>query len=280
MKPVLPFSAAAIAVCIVTSLGAALAAEPIPITADQAFDAAAMHSDPKNGTPANVLLIDVRDPAEYFFNGTAGAVEAIHFRGHKGTDVTVEPDWGKVRLVYGGRFIKYAVKERPRFARVANIANLEIEPLAYGVPLWRFDASDKWGTPEERAIEEGEFVAAITDLLAKLPEEDKPDKVILYCRTGGRSSIAGRLLIQEGLFYWGEVYEIDDPADQNGRGGFSGPAWSGNSTAYNGYNGYGGFPGRQTPPDRNSDVHASVSWLDSGLPVATAVKPDPEAPPD
>jgi rhodanese-related sulfurtransferase len=265
---------ALLAVGVASILGAALAADPIPITADQAFDAVTMQVDPETGGPANVLLIDVRDPVEYFFNGAAGAVTKIHLKGYRGKGARVTPEGGKVRLVHDGKFVEYWVKGHYRLTRVAEIDNLDMEPLAYNVPLWRFDVTtNNWET--DHSAEEAAFVTNMAALVDALPDAEYcsgcPFKVILYCRTGGRSTLAGRL-IADVLFNANDVYEIDDPAGQNGRGGFSGPAWSATSADYNGYNGYGGFPGRQTPPDGRSDVHASVSWLDSGLPVVTTVK--------
>jgi len=279
MKLLRPSLRAALAIFAATAFGTVLAADPIPITADQAFDAVTMHIDPETGDPANVVLIDVRDPVEYFFNGAAAEVTKIYLKGNRGKGRAVAPDWGKVRLLHDGKFIEYWVDGRYQRTQVAQISDLGMEALAYNIPLWWYDVADGWGDLDERQDEQEAFVEAMADFAANFPEEGSPDpdaphKVILYCRTGGRSSIAGGL-IAGSLFDAADVYEIDDPAHQNGRGGFSGPAWSTSSTAYNGYNGYAGFPGRETPPDPREDVHASVSWLDSGLPVITTVKPLP-----
>jgi rhodanese-related sulfurtransferase len=87
--------------------------------------------------------------------------------------------------------------------------------------------------------------------------------LILYCRTGGRSSAAGAGVDDLGLGV--TVYEIDIADPNGGHGGFSGSPYK------NAYNGYVGFPGRPT----GNQQYESASWLDAGLPVTTQFRAVP-----
>lgn len=230
---------------------------PIPITADEAFDAVAMQTD-----DAPVILIDVRDPDEIFFNGAAARVTKIHLGGKKGD---VVPDDGKVRLLNEGKFIEYSEYGRYRRVQVAEVEGLETEALAINIPFW-LRTGGEWVNDLART---GEFYNDIKALA-------RPDTVvILYCRSGGRSSAAGKLILNgrdeedddydlEPLPFY-DVYEIDidDPTDPStaNHGGFSGPEY------VNAYNGHAGFPGRLT----EVQPVPSVSWMDAGLPVKRAV---------
>jgi len=188
---------------------------PSPITADQAFDAVTMQVDPDTGNPAYVLLVDVRDPGEYLSSGAAAAVEKIHFlrRGK-----TVEPKWGKVRLLDNGKFIEYRIPNdhkrygRSRYdhttyqrVRVDEIESIETTPLAYNVKLW--------GQTENGWDWSSEAVDAFYETLKRLLESEQPDAVILYCRTGGRSSLAGQLVLNgyynfQGVVHPGRPHEL------------------------------------------------------------------------
>jgi rhodanese-related sulfurtransferase len=84
--------------------------------------------------------------------------------------------------------------------------------------------------------------------------------VILYCRSGGRSTDCTYEFDTDAF---SAVYEIDDPAGNRGFGGFEGNSYK------NVYNGYRGFPGRQT----GVQTVPSVSWKDLGLPMKTSINP-------
>jgi rhodanese-related sulfurtransferase len=235
---------AMVTVVAVTAVNTVLAAPPIPITADETFDAVRMRAD--------VALVDVRDPVETFFSGTPAAVKKIHLLDDKTEGI--EPDLGKVRLVQEGKFLEYSVRGRYQRMQVDKVSSLETEPLAFNIPYWRRTPSG-WDTSS---------VPAFYDAISKLAGDY--NVLILYCRTGGRSSLAGAG-VDPALF--DRVYEIDDPDGNNAYGGFSGPTYN------NAYNGSLGFPGRLT----ETQDHPSVSWLDSGLPVTTSVKPIPSSRP-
>ena len=262
MRRVLPYVQAAAAVFAIAPFSATFADAPKPITADDAFDAVQMQVFPQTNIRASVVLVDVRDPLEYFSSGAAAEVTKIHFVNEK--KAAVEPELGKVRLIHEGKFLEYRVNDRYERTQVAKVGSLDTKALAYNVPFWRRNTSG-WDKTSE-----GAFYEAIAEDFAPYY-----DVLILYCRTGGRSSLAGEGVIERGLFPADSVYEIDDPVPgpdgktKNGYGGFSGPTFG------NAYNGYAGFPGRLTPPDPTSADHASVSWLDSGLPIVTTQIPAP-----
>jgi rhodanese-related sulfurtransferase len=244
MKLILSYLGAMITAVALTASTTAAADPPIPITADEAFDAVQMQVDPATGTAASVVLVDVRDPVEYFFTGAPAQVTKIYLLDEK----EVVPDWGKVRLLHEGKFIEYGLDGRYKRTQVDKISRLEAQVLALNIPFW-LRTPDGWDKTSE-----DDFYLAINELAVDY------DVLILYCRTGGRSSLAGDG-VDPTLFF--TVYEIDDPKGKNGSGGFSGPSYS------RAYNGYVGFPGRLTD---NQD-HPSVSWSDSGLPIATTVMP-------
>ena len=235
---------------------------PIPITADEAFDAMAMQIDPA-GSGAPVILIDVRDPDEIFFNGAAARVTKIHLGEKKGD---VMPDDGKVRLLNEGKFIEYSEDGRYRRVQVAEVEGLETEAMAINIPFW-LRTDGEWVNDLANT---GEFY----DEIAALEETYPPDTaLILYCRTGGRSSRAGQLILNgrdedddeydlDPLSFY-NVYEIDDPSGTPNHGGFSGPEYA------SAFNGHAGFPGRLT----EVQPVPSASWMDAGLPVKRAVLP-------
>lgn len=235
---------------------------PIPITADAAFDAVTMQLDPKTGLGTTVVLVDVRDPLEYFSSGAAAEVTEIHFL--DGTDPVV-PDGGKVRLLHEGKFVDYRLGGVHQRTQVAKIDSLKTAPLAFNIPFWR-----RTDTGWDKSTEDI-FYDAVDGLNADY------DVLILYCRTGGRSSPAGQLIINgrddpdaplPPLSFW-KVYEIDRPDGESGYGGFSGPSYNDR------YNGYAGFPRRLT----DTEEFPAVSWTDTGLPVKRAVKQIPQTEP-
>jgi rhodanese-related sulfurtransferase len=242
---------AAIPILGVALIGAALADPPIPITADEAFDAVIQQVVPGTTYSARVALIDIRDPIEYSFSGAAATVLKIHLNNSKGRTIEIVPD-DKVRLIQGGKAIKYRVNGRYQRMLVSKIKAMDLEPLALNIPFWRRTADGKsWN----------QDTAPFYDAIEALA--DAYDVLILYCRTGGRSSAAGAGVDDLGLGV--TVYEIDIADPNGGHGGFSGSPYK------NAYNGYVGFPGRPT----GNQQYESASWLDAGLPVTTQFRAVP-----
>lgn len=238
-------------------VSASFALEPIPIDAETAFDSVTRGIMPGSGEQpgtTRVALIDIRDPVEYYFSGAAARVMELILKDREGNEITIDPV-GKTRLLYGGKVLEYQVAGMARWTLVSMVSKLVTAPIADNVPFW-LRASDGKGWADT-ATTEAAFYDAIDDYMSGF------DVVILYCRTGGRSTLAARGILDRYPEREGDVYEIDDPSGLNLFGGFSG------STYANAYNGHPGFPGRfsmnREPP--------SASWLDSGLPVTTAFKP-------
>jgi rhodanese-related sulfurtransferase len=234
-----------LALVAIAGISAAVADEPIPITADEAFDAVQMQAIPIDGGPARVALVDVRDPLEYFSSGAPAQVTKLVISGEE-----IVPYAGKARLLPGGKIQYYVDPENALTVSIADVDSLSVDAIAINVPFWRRTESG-WKDNAKN------FYPVIKRLARDY------DVLILYCRTGGRSSLAGEGVIDRGLFDARDVYEIDDP--ENGkasRGGFSG------STYANVYNGHAGFPGRPT-------AQGPISWMDSGLPIVTAKTPLP-----
>jgi rhodanese-related sulfurtransferase len=258
MKLKLSVMQALLTIVTASAFAASFADEPIPITANEAFDAVQMQSVPGTYVPgsASVVLVDARDPVEYYFNGAAAAATSIVLDSGK----EIIPDWGKVRLIDDAKFIEYRVDGHYRRILVKKVAQIYTEGIAVNIPYWRWDGT-AWNKDTEP------FMVAVEALAF-----GDYDTVILYCRTGGRSSAAGRAIIDAG-FFGSNVYEIDNPEDGlSSEGGFSGPVYGSFNDGY-AHNGYSGFPGRITPPDPKLTQDASVSWLDSGLPIVSTVLP-------
>jgi rhodanese-related sulfurtransferase len=244
--------------------------QPEPISAEEAFDAVQRQVFPGTDSEATVILVDVRDPQEVLSSGAAAAVKEIVIGGN-----TIEPKLGAVRLTKNGESIEYR-DAHGNLVSVAlrEITSLDIEAIAYNIKLW--DQTESGFDLKPQALKK--IARAFAKDLVALIDETQADVVIVYCRTGGRSSFAGQFILN-GMYtfredtFWSnrlpypiEVYEIDDPDGTNGRGGFSGPDYSGV------FNGYAGFPGRSTV----TQAVPSVSWKDSGLPVKRETKALPD----
>ena len=219
-----------------------------PISADQAFDAYANQVDPESGESANVIIVDVRTAAEYFWVGTPAEVKSIV---PKFGD-EIKPYQGKVKLRLGGRFLKFKVENdghlRPVFLPVSQVDAIKTSPIADHIPLKTWD--------EERCSLDDDNTDFFRDQLEALAGEDTV--IILMCRSGKRSNFKD--FAREDFK---AVYEIDQPDGTDGRGGFEGTNYS------SVYNGYRGFPGRFTRKQESP----SVSWADSGLPIHIGAKP-------
>jgi rhodanese-related sulfurtransferase len=226
--------------------GTSLAADvlPIPITAEQAFNAVQTQTDPITGEDKFVALVDVRTRAEYFWVGAASQVnEIITTRGK-----SIVPDNGKVLLTRNGRFLRFKINGRHKRLQVKKVSEIFLSPLAINIPFKLWDEAT--GTLSENP----NFISEIEGL------EDDYNVLIFFCRSGGRSEDCLGDFNTE-LFY--AIYEIDQPDGKSGRGGFEGTSYS------NVYNGYRGFPKRLT----EIQEHPSVSWKDAGLPIKTSVNP-------
>jgi rhodanese-related sulfurtransferase len=249
--------------------------QPEPITADEAFDAFQRQVYPRTDLDATVILLDVRDPQEALSSGAAAAVNEISLVGE---EEIIEPEFGEVRLTASGESIEYRSKEANTLVvvPVQEIDSLDIEAIAYNIKLW--DQTESGFDLKPQALKRAARAFA-KDFVA-LIDETQASVVIVYCRTGGRSSFAGQLLLNGMYTFQGntyssnrlpypypiDVYEIDDPEGNNGHGGFSGPDYGGV------FNGYAGFPGRIT----DTQGVSSVSWKDAGLPIKRETKPLPE----
>ncbi len=104
----------------------------------------------------------------------------------------------------------------------------------------------KWDEATQSKEKNKSFKKEIENLSGKY------DVLILMCRSGKRTS---KCEFNFALFK--SVYEIDDPAGANGKGGFQGTSYKET------YNGYRVYPERKM----KSQKADSVTWNDYGLPV-------------
>ena len=222
------------------AIGIVYADDPVPITAEQAFDAYANQVDPATGDAASVAIVDVRTTAEYYWVGTCAQVDEIITT--KG-DVII-PENGKVKLKANSRILRFDVDGHPRALHVKHVEKIETSAIATHIPYMTWDDENCEKVDNENFADE---INALAD-----EEGEDIDIVIMMCRSGKRTSDA---VFDFSLFT--EVYEIDQPDGKNGRGGFQGTSYS------DAYNGFRGFPGRTT----SFQEHESVSWSDAGLPI-------------
>jgi rhodanese-related sulfurtransferase len=217
---------------------------PVPITAEQAFDAIQTQTDPISGESTSVALVDVRSRAEYFWVGSACQVDKIVTT--KG--FSLAPDLGKAKLSGNGFHLIFHINGRPIRLHTAGISEIQLSPIALNIPykLWDEETGTLFLNPD--------FVTTVNNLSSDY------DVVIFFCRSGGRSE-ACLGDIDTSLFE--TIYEIDQPDGKSGRGGFEGTSYS------DVYNGYRGFPRRFT----GRQEHPSVSWKDAGLPIKTSINP-------
>lgn len=242
--------------------------DPVPITAEQAFDAVTTGVDPITGIDygaGNVVIVDLRTPAEYQFQGTAGKVDSILLKGATGSLV---PDLGKARLTHNGQFLEYTLGGEKRKTQVDQVARLVISPIAVNIPCATWNQVTKEMDPSPEI-----FVKGFEELA-----NDGVQVVITMCNSGGRSTACLAKLISDNLASrFKAFYEIDQAGDQYfnpekklhlaGLGGWQGSVYG------SAYNGSAGFPGRRTGTQpvrgwkQGAPVGPSVSWRDSGLPI-------------
>ena len=219
---------------------------PIPITAEKAFDAVQMQIDPFTGEGKKVALVDVRTRAEYFWVGAACQVDEIL----TSTEESIIPDLGKVLLSRNGRFLLFELNGRHKRLQTKKISKIALSPIAINIPYKLWD--EETGT-----LSLNEDFAVDVEALA---EDSGYEVIIFFCRSGGRSE---NCLGDFDTTLFEALYEIDQPDEKSGRGGFEGTSYS------NVYNGYRGFPQRLT----EIQEHPSVSWKDTGLPIKTSLNP-------
>jgi len=214
--------------------------DPVPITAEQAFDAYANQEDPISGDPANVAIVDVRTTAEYHWVGTCAQVDTILTM--KGEEIS--PDNGKVILRANSRILEFEVDGEPSALNVKHVDEIETSPIARHIPYMTWDDENCEKMDNENFAVEIEALAG------------EGLVIILMCRSGKRTNgCSACACFNTDLF--DAVYEIDQPDGKDGRGGFQGTSYG------DSYNGFRGFPGRKT----SFQDHESVSWIDTGLPI-------------
>jgi len=239
--------AAAMASAFIPALAQALTG----ITAEEAFDAVQTQTDPLTGASAKVALVDVRTRAEYYWVGAPTRVNQIVLRDPSAAPIV--PDLGKVRLLHEGKFLEYTVDGRYGRTQVAKVARLDMSPISVNIPF-KF-----WDEPSASLVPNPAFNSQI----AALATDKGVEVLIVFCRSGSRSSTCGTQI--ENTHQFAAVYEIDDPEPNSagGVGGFEGSPYG------DVYNGYHGFPGRLT----EVQTVPSVSWKDTGLPIRIGMKP-------
>jgi rhodanese-related sulfurtransferase len=212
--------------------GIAYADDPVPITAEQAFDLYANQEE----TGANVAIVDIRTTAEYHWVGTCAKVKIIITE-----DEEITPDNGKVIIRANSRILEFEVDGEPSALNVKHVEKIETSVIARHIPYmtWDDEGCEK--------VDNDDFAGEIEALASQ-----GIDIIIMMCRSGKRTSKAE---FNFGLFE--AVYEIDQPDGKNGRGGFQGTSYG------DAYNGFRDFPGRKT----SFQEHESVSWSNAGLPI-------------
>jgi len=244
-KPIVLAMAAASLV--VASLNAqAQTLPPIPITADEAFDAVTQQKDPLSGVPGRVLLVDVRTHAEFHWVGAAAMVKAITLK----NGGVIVPDWGKVKIEHEGKFLVFRVGGKNERIQVKTVAKLDMAGIAKNIPY------QTWNDATFGMALNPTFGAEVEALAG----DDRP-VLILFCRSGGRTD-AGNAVAKLYPEKFSAIYEIDQPNAVTNHGGFEGSSYS---DVFNGYRGY---------PERETLIQSSpsVSWKDAGLPIKIGLK--------
>ncbi len=221
--------------------GIAYADDPVPITAEQAFDAYANQEDPISGEGANVAIVDVRTTAEYHWVGTCAQVDTILTT--KGEEIS--PYNGKVILRANSRILEFEVDGEPRALNVKHVDEIVTSSITNHIPYMTWDDENCEKVLNENFDEEIEALAS---------QEIEIDIVIIMCRSGKRAT---NCVDDFNTSIFSAVYEIDQPDGKDGRGGFQGTSYG------DVYNGFRGFPGRKT----SFQEYESVSWSDAGLPI-------------
>lgn len=295
--------AAASSVTMATALAEIDSTGPIPITAEQAFDAVATGCLPDTPEVAGacydvgkVILVDVRTQTEVDFQGGPAKVDMIVLK--DGSEIV--PDLGKAKLTQDGKFLAYTVNGKKKNLKVDKVQEVLTSLIGKVASCSTYTAG---ANPGEGAFEPDPdgFSAAMTQIAAEAG--DGPLVAITMCNSGGRSTQCPlNFISSEAQDLYTLWYEIDKPGDEYITpeifgtapfiaagapppgihmavlGGYSGSDYGGD------YNGMIGFPGRQTQnqpvsgwvvPDPDAPLGLrlgapsgpTVSWKDSGLPI-------------
>ena len=238
MRKITSVCAMVILMTSVITIGTAAAIETV--TAEEAFDAYANQVDPLYGTPAHVVIVDIRTTAEFYWVGACAEVIGIWTVSDPDTE---DPDYvpgnGKVKLNAVAGILRFDMDGHPMALNVKKVNKIKTSPIAENIPYYTWDDAACKKVKNENFSDEIEALA--TDY----------NVIILMCRSGKRTT---ECTFDTNLF--DAVYEIDHP-DKNGCGGFQGTSYDDT------YNGFRGFPGRDT----SDQDYESVSWSDAGLPV-------------
>jgi hypothetical protein len=278
---------------------------PIPITAEQAFDAVATGCLPdtpgvtgKCYNVGEVVIVDVRTAEEAQLQGAPAKVVSITLK--DGTVFT--PDMGKTIVAKDSTQMEYTLNGKKKQTGLDKIASVVTEQISVNVECayWKSDTLEMVSEPV--AFSNG--MKALADQGVKVP--------ITMCNSGGRSTLCPYSFLDAEVVPAGTFdafYEIDRAGDQYtvtqavsdasggtlpagahvaGLGGFNGNDYN------NIFNGNLGYPGRPTskmpvlgfsPADlaAGGPNGPSTGWKDSGLPIFiadTACLPsEPEAAP-
>ena len=216
---------------------------PIPLTAEEAFDAVATGCiDGVCYGVGKVVLVDVRTQSELDFQGGPAKVDQIvlkagcegrhgHYKERHGYDddddrrdwhggscdgeeKIIVPDLGKAKVTKNGRYLEFAVNGKKRRIKVDKIKEVETSLIAKLAECSVY-------IPGEGA-DEGEFVpdqkGFSADMAAIADEMDAvghgPNVAITMCNSGGRSTQCPLrfldLHVQQRFAKW---YEIDAAGD-------------------------------------------------------------------
>ena len=258
--------------------------DPIPITADQAFDAVATGCLPdtpnKRGAcygVGKVKIVDVRTYEEYHLQGTPGKVDSIELK--DGT--TFVPDLGKTKLLKDSKVLEYTLAGKKKQTQLDKIAKVVTSPISVNVQCATWNQTTKAFDADSAG-----FSAGMDDLA-----ESGVMVPITMCNSGGRSTQCPYgFLDQTVADKFAAIYEIDRAGvgDQYtvtaegaaatglpegvhvaGLGGFSGSDYGGD------YNANIGYPGR--PTDRQP-ILDGPTWPSAGQAGLRSAGRTPDSP--
>ena len=176
---------------------------PIPITAEQAFDAVATGCLPDTpgteggpGVPAacygvgKVILVDVRTETEVDFQGGPAKVDTIVLK--NGTEIV--PDMGKAILTQDGKFLNYTVNGKKKNLKVDTVKEVLTSLIGKVAPCSTYTPGPNPGEGKFEPDEPG-FSAA----MEKIAEDAGGGTLvaITMCNSGGRSTQCPLAFISE-----------------------------------------------------------------------------------
>ena len=209
---------------------------PIPLTADQTFDAVATGCLPDTpGVPGRcygvgkVVLVDVRTQSELDFQGGPAKVDEIvlkdskchhHHHHGKGHDQDgqctcpgspIVPDLGKAILTQDGKYLEYKVKGKKQQLKVDTVKEVVTSLIGKLAECSAYDPLTSEFRPQADVF---------TADMARIADEmdavgSGPNVAITMCNSGGRSTQCPlaflELDVQDRFALW---YEIDKAGDQ------------------------------------------------------------------